>query len=182
MTSTPATIIGIVASESIGGSTTKAVRSVLEAADGHTRTSLVELRTTDEEDALAAMAAADAIVFGSPVYRAGHSSLLKGFLERTQRGRYGETEAPLQGKAAAIVLTGASAHHYLAGDELRAVLSGFFAVQVLAPSLYFQASDWESDALIAPAHQAAHAAGKALVDLAYAVKSSPHLQGLQPLV
>lgn len=177
----PATIVGIVASESIGGSTASAVRSVLEAAESRAQTSVVELSSTDEATALAAVAAADAVVFGSPVYRAGYSSRLKRFLERTQRGLYGETEAPLQGKAAAIVLTGASAHHFLAGDELRAVLSGFFAVQVLAPSLYFHSGDWKSDD-VNPAPESTRAVGNALVDLAQAVKSSPHLQGLRPLV
>ena len=44
---------------------------------------------------------ADAVVLGSPVYRATYSALLKDLLERTERGRWGETTAPLQGKAAA---------------------------------------------------------------------------------
>ncbi|MEN0136539.1 MAG: NAD(P)H-dependent oxidoreductase [Rhodococcus sp. (in: high G+C Gram-positive bacteria)] len=182
MTSATATIVGIVASESIGGKTTTAVRSVLDAVSDRAQTSLLELRATDEQSAFAALAAADAVVFGSPVYRAGHSSLLKSFLEKTQRGLYGETDAPLQGKAAAIVLTGADAHHYLAGDELRAVLSGFFAVQVLAPSLYFHGGDWEAGALTSSGARIAHSAGNALVDLAFAVKGSSHLQGMQPLV
>lgn len=177
----PATIVGIVACESIGGSTARAVRSVLEAAESRAQTSVVELASTDQATALAAVASVDAVVFGSPVYRAGWSSLLKRFSEKTERGLYGEKEAPLQGKAAAIVLTGASDHHFLAGGELRAVLSGFFAVQVLAPLLYFHSSDWKSGT-VKPAPESTRAVGNALVDLAQAIKSSSHLQGLRPLV
>jgi FMN reductase len=182
MTSALPTMLGIVASESIGGSTATAVGCLLDAASEHAHTSLIELKSTSIETALTAVAAADAIVFGSPVYRAGHSSLLKQFLEMTQRGKYGETSAPLHGKAAAIVLTGASAHHYLAGDELRAVLSGFFAVQVLSPTLYFHDSDWDAGALVPRASGIARTAGMALVELATAVKSSTNLRALEPMV
>ena len=44
-------------------------------------------------------------------------------LENFQRGKWGEETAPLQGKAAAVVLTGASGHHFLAVDGLRNVLA-----------------------------------------------------------
>jgi FMN reductase len=40
----------------------------------------------------------------------------------------------------AVVLTGASHHHFLAVDGLRDVLAGFFAVQVVSPSLFDDAA------------------------------------------
>ncbi len=122
-------------------------------------------------------------MFGSPVYRATYSALLKGVLEATERGKWGETRAPLQGKAAAIVLTGASGHHFLAVNDLRDVLAGFFAVQVLSPGLYFDHSHYvdrstlnEDSAALAARH------GAALHDLTVAVRASEALGGLRPLI
>jgi len=84
----------------------------------------------------AALGTADAVVFGSPVYRASFAFPLKTFLDELPRGMWGETEEPIRAKATGIVLTGASWHHYLALDDLRGILAGFFAAHVLAPGLY----------------------------------------------
>jgi FMN reductase len=95
----------------------------------------------------------------------------------------GEATAPLQGKAAAVVLTGASGHHFLAVNDLRDVLSGFFGVQVLAPGLYLDHSAYvdrstlDEDSL---ALTAAH--GAALADLATAVRASAAMGALRPQV
>ena len=134
-------------------------------------------------EVIAAFATADAVVFGSPVYRATYSALLKDLLERTERGKWGETSAPLQGKVAATVLTGASGHHFLAVADLRNVLAGFFAVQVLSPGLYFDHAGYvdrstltEASASLAAAH------GAALADLAAAVRGSAALQEITPQI
>jgi FMN reductase len=146
-------------------------------------TTQVELSEAGVDAVIAQFAAADAVVFGSPVYRATYSALLKDLLERTERGKWGEKTAPLQGKVAATVLTGASGHHYLAVGHLRDVLSGFFAVQVLAPGLYFDHGGYvdrstltEDSATLAAAH------GAALADLAAAVKGSDALQVITPQI
>jgi FMN reductase len=79
---------------------------------------------------------ADAVVFGSPVYRASCAHPLKHLLDELPRGMWGKTRAPLQGKAVCIVATAASLHHFLALDDPRSVLAGFFAAHVVPPGLY----------------------------------------------
>ncbi len=177
-------VLAVVASPSAGGRTTTTVRAMLAAAaDAGAETELIELATTSTDDALVAIDAADAIIFGSPVYRAGHTALLRSLLESTQRGKYGEASAPLRGKATAIVMTGASAHHYLAPDGLRSVLATFFAVQVLSPALYLDGGSFTPDKTLtdgAAALAATH--GAALVEFAAAVQSSKVLSTMEPQV
>ena len=129
------------------------------------------------------MEAADAFVLASPTYRADVTWPLKALLDGTPRGFWGETSAPLQGKACATVLTGASDHHFLGMDKVRAVLSGFFALQVLSPGLYVPRTGFDGDgALVDSTREAAELHGRALVDLASAVRASADLQLLRPLV
>lgn len=178
------TIIGVIASPQPGGRTSTALSAVLEgAARCGATTRVVELADAGPDETIAAIEGADAVVFGSPVYRATYSSQLKQLLESIQRGRHGETTAPLRGKAAALVMTGASAHHFLATDGLRAVLATFFAVQVLSPALYLEHKDFtEAKELNAEAERLALTHGAALVDLAAAVRASTVLRGMEPLV
>lgn len=174
-------VLGVVASPTAGGRTATAVEAVLAGA--RTKTRLVSAAETPTADILAAISEADAVVFGSPVYRAGTSSMLKSLLEQTQRGMYGEEQAPLAGKAAAVVMTGATPHHYLAGDDLRSVLSGFFAVQVLAPNLYFHSTAFADPATLTPEAAArARTTGEALADLTSCVRASASIQSLVPQV
>jgi FMN reductase len=177
-------VLGVVAGPEPGGRTATAVAGVLAGAEktGAT-TSLLELSEAGADAVIAAFADADAVVLGSPVYRATYSALLKDLLERTERGKWGEKSAPLQGTAAATVLTGASGHHFLAVADLRSVLAGFFAVQVLSPGLYFDHAGYldrstftEDSARLAAEH------GAALVDLAAAVRASPALRGITPQI
>jgi FMN reductase len=178
------TIIGVAGGPDTGGRTSTAIAGVLAGAEAAgATTSLLELSTTPVADVVAAFEGADAVVFGSPVYRATYSALLKDLLERTERGKWGEKTAPLQGKVAATVLTGASGHHFLAADDLRNVLAGFFAVQVLSPGLYFDHGGYvdrstltEDSAALCAAH------GAALVDLTAAVRGSKALGALTPQI
>ncbi len=178
------TILGLAGGPEAGGRTSTAVLGILAgAADKGAKTELLELSRTALPEVVEAIEGVDAVVFGSPVYRATYSALLKGVLEGTERGMWGETRAPLQGKAAAVVLTGASGHHFLAVNDLRDALAGFFAVQVLAPGLYLDHSGYldrstltDDSAALAASH------GSALVDLAVAVHSSPALAALRPQV
>jgi FMN reductase len=177
-------VLGLVGGPEAGGRTTTAVAGVLAGAtDRGAETELLELSETALPAVVEAIDGVDAVVFGSPVYRATHSALLKGVLEGTERGKWGETRAPLQGKAAAVVLTGASGHHFLAVNDLRNILAGFFAVQVLAPGLYLDHSAYidrgtltDESAALAASH------GAALVELGVAVRSSPALAALRPQV
>lgn len=178
------TIVGVIGSPQPGGRTSTALAAVLEgAAQAGATTRVVELSGARPDETTEAIDSADAVAFGSPVYRATYSAQLKQLLESIQRGRHGETAAPLRGKAAALVMTGASAHHFLAPDGLRAVLATFFAAQVLSPALYLEHKDFtDAKQLKADAARLAHAHGAALVDLAAAVRASTVLRGMEPLV
>jgi FMN reductase len=126
--------------------------------------------------------AASAVVFASPTYRADITWPLKALLDGMPRGFWGEKTAPLQAKACATVVTGASDHHFLGMDKLRSVLEGFFAMQVLSPGLYVQRSGFGDDGrLIDSVREVAELHGRALVDLAAAVHGSTNLRALRPL-
>jgi len=181
---TPVRVLGVVAGPEPGGRTATAVAGVLAgAAKRGANTSLLELSESGVPAVIAEFDTADAVVFGSPVYRATYSALLKDLLERTERGRWGEKSAPLQGKAAATVLTGASGHHFLAVGHLRDVLAGFFAVQVLSPGLYFDHGAFvDRSTLSEDSAELAAAHGAALSDLAAAVRASDALQAITPQI
>lgn len=177
-------MLGLVASPHGGGSTAAAVRLFLSgAAAAGADVDLVDLAHADSADAIAAMGGADAIVFGSPTYRASHTSLLAGLLEKVERGMAYESSAPLQGKATAIVMTGAAPEHFLATEGLRSKLSAFFATQVLAPSLFLPPAAYGDDKSIgSPFRDLVLLHGAALVELATAIRSSTAMSQLKPLV
>ncbi|TWF79836.1 FMN reductase [Pseudonocardia hierapolitana] len=177
-------VLGVVAGPEPGGRTATAVAGVLAGAEkAGATTSLLELSEAGADAVIAAFADADAVVFGSPVYRATYSALLKDLLERTERGKWGESTAPLQGKVAATVLTGASGHHYLALGDLRDVLAGFFAVQVLSPGLYLDHGGYvDRTTLTEQSAELAARHGAALADLAAAVRASAALQAITPQI
>lgn len=88
----------------------------------------------------------------------------------------------MQGKACAIALTGATPHHFLAVDDLRSVLSGFFAIQVLSPGLYLPAEAFvDRDTLDSENGALVERHGRALVALAQAVRASEEISCLRPL-
>lgn len=182
--STGVVVVGVVGGPEPGGRTATAVSGVLAGASAAgARTSLVELSERGTDDVVATLTEAEAVVFGSPVYRATYSALLKDLLERTERGRWGERTDPLRGTPAATVLTGASGHHFLAMNDLRNVLAGFFAVQVLSPGLYLDHAGFVDRTTLTPdSADLAAAHGAALADLARAVRDSPTLRAISPQV
>lgn len=184
-------VLGIVGSPSVGGRTDAAVAGVLAGCaerqgvgGGEVAVEQLSLADTAVPAVLAAMERADAIVFGSPTYRASYSSLLKDLLEQTERGRYAsETTAPLRGTTAAIVMTANAPEHFLAQDSLRGMLAGFFGVQVLSPGLALGHGAFAEDGgLTGQIASLAALHGRALVDLAAAVRASEALQALAPQV
>jgi FMN reductase len=89
-----------------------------------------------EAPVLAAIAAADAILLATPVYRGTYTGVLKNLLDLLP------VEA-LHGKAVAIVAMGATDHHYLGSDwHLRDVLAWFGAL-VAPTSAYLTSRDFE---------------------------------------
>lgn len=177
-------ILAIAASPHGPGSTTHALEGVLAGArDAGAEVQSLDAATESTDTMIAAIEEADAVVFGSPVYRASHSALLAGLLEHVERGAKYENSAPLKGKAVAIVLTGASHHHFLATEKLRSTLASFFAAQTLSPALYLTPQDFtEAKELTETSRDLAHIHGRALVELATAVRAGEALRQLSPLV
>lgn len=182
----PVRVMAIDGSPSGGGRTRTVLEVVLAGSvEAGAEAHLVALAGDEAEarleGALREVGAGDAFLFGSPVYRASFASPLKAFLDRLPRGMWGETEEPIRARAVGLALTGASWHHYLAMNELRDVLAGFFAAHVLTPGLYVPAEGFtETRRLTAELEELAHAQGVALVDLARAIAGSPALSGVRP--
>ena len=176
-------LLGIDGSPTGGGRTETVIRGVLGGASGlGAEDSFVSLSSADGvERALDAMGEHDAFVFGSPIYRASYATPLKALLDRLPRGRWGETEAPVQGRAAAIVATGATYHHFLGLQDLRSVLASFFAMHVLPPGLYVPSEGFQPEGQLSSefAGQAALLGG-AVVELARALAASTHMASLEP--
>lgn len=173
-------IIAIDGSPAGTGRTTTVLNLVLEgAASRGAETRLIALADGADPDVLDGAAG---YVFGSPVYRASYTGLLKGFLDIIQRGMWGEEKAPLQARACGIVMTGADDHHFLAVDDLRGLLAGFFAAHVVSPGLYVARAAYGDNGAIADSGIAerAHLLGQGIVDLATAIAGSEALAAARP--
>jgi FMN reductase len=185
VTVTPQRVLGIDCSPTGPGRTGNALGAVLgAAAEAGAETSLVHLggeAALTAEQAVEAMLGADAFAFGSPIYRATFSTPFKALVDATPRGMWGETDAPLTGRAAAIVATGASDHHFLGLGRMRDVLVDFFAAHVVSPGLYLShASFGEDRMLIEPEAERARLQGLALVELGNAIAASSGLAAVTP--
>jgi FMN reductase len=114
-------------------------------------------------DTVAAIAAADGVLFAAPVYRASFPGVLKNLLDLLP------VEA-LRDKPVAIVAMGGSPHHYLAVDShLRLVLAWFGAI-ALPNSVYLTGRDFAEGRLASDAGAADLAAlGEALAGFAAAI-------------
>jgi FMN reductase len=167
-------------SPSGGGRTAAALAAVGAAAAATSVTTVGLSEDGGQEHALAALAEADAVVLGAPVYRAAAAAPLKALLDAIPRDNETRT-SPLAGKAVAIVQTGASLHHFLALDGLRNVLAGFFAAHVVPPGLYVPREGYADDGSLAePYASAAAAQGAALAALARALRADDALSTLRP--
>jgi FMN reductase len=118
------------------------------------------------------IAAADAVLMASPVYRGSYTGALKNLLDLTP------VDA-LRNKPVGIVAMGATLHHYLGVDgQLRGVLAWFGAL-VLPTSVYLESSHFKDGQL---ADAGARAAIGDLVAALLAVARSPRDQlGPPPL-
>jgi FMN reductase len=86
------------------------------------------------------IAAADAVLIATPVYRATFTGSLKNLLDQTP------LEA-LHEKPVSIVAMGATSHHYLGADwQLRAVLA-WFGARTLPTSVYLDSSHFSEGKL-----------------------------------
>jgi FMN reductase len=164
------------------GRTATVLRAVVAAAGAEaTPDPVVSVAAAGTDAAVDAVEAADAVVVGSPVYRASYAHPLKDLLDHLPRGMWGEDRAPLRGKAVCIVATGASLHHFLALDDLRSVLAGFFAAHVVPPGLYVPREGFGEDgSLLDPYAGQAKLQGAALRELAQALAASSALRRVEP--
>jgi len=176
-------ILGVDGSPTGAGRTETVIRHVLAGArHAGAQEAIVGLSSAEKiAEALAMMGGHDGFVFGSPIYRASHAAPLKVLLDRLPRGRWGETEAPIQGRAAAIVATGATYHHFLGLQDLRNVLSSFFATYVVPPGLYVPAEGFSSDGELAEEFvEQASLLGRSLVELSSALAGSSFMSKVEP--
>jgi FMN reductase len=183
-TASAVTVLTIDASSAGSGRTRNALGAVGAAAgDAGAIVESLAIGADDAgsaEQAIAALEHADAIVLGSPVYRASSATPLKRLLDLVPRSTGPELDSPLAGKAVAIVHTGASLHHFLSLDPLRAVLAGFFAAHVVPPGLYVPREGFDHGQLIEPYVEHARHQGAALVELALLLRESTVLHSLRP--
>ncbi len=107
------------------GHTDRLVAQVLNAAaqEGATTTTIylghgpLDPALIDEQ--LERVACADAIVLGTPMYRATYAGVLKEFLDRLHRGSPPDGFASaIRAKPVGVVATGGSDHHFLGVDPL----------------------------------------------------------------
>lgn len=91
---------------------------------------------TDDTPALvSAIAAADAVIFATPVYRATLTGALKNAIDLLP------VEA-LMGKPVGVVAMGATLHHYLGTDSHMRDILGWFGALTLPTSVYLASSDF----------------------------------------
>jgi FMN reductase len=177
-------LLAIDGSPTGGGRTDVLLRAILSASQAD-QTHLLTLAERDVRgmaEVVQALEQADGFVFGSPVYRATYAWPLKLLLDHLPRGMWGEPTAPLRGKPVAIAMTGASLHHFLALNDLRGVLSVFFAAHVLPPGVYVPRDGFDEPgtALQPPYAAQAELTGRALAESASFLATSTALRLLEP--
>jgi len=175
-------ILAVNCSPTAGGKTRTAIEAVLAGAQAAgAATDLVELAgIADFGPVVDRLDGADAFVFGSPMYRATFAAPFKALVDSVPRGMYGEDRAPLTGRAAVTVATAASDHHFLGPASMRDVLVDFFATHIVSPGLYVPAAGFEEGAMTARYTERAAIMGRALVELAEAIRGSAALAAVTP--
>ena len=96
----------------------------------------------DTREALALVAAADAYLVATPVYRASYTGALKNFFDLIPNDPDGAD--PLRGKAVGLIATGGSDHHFLVLEHQLRPLLGFFGAQTVARAVYAHPKDFNA--------------------------------------
>jgi FMN reductase len=155
-------LLGIGGSPSRGSRTAAVIRLVLEeaaAADPAVETELFEVAAHglafcdgrpperyegETRRSIDRVAAADAYVVGSPMYRGSYTGALKNLFDLLPNDA-------LAGKVCGLVATGGSDHHFLALEhQLRPLLS-FFRAHTLPGTVYAQTAQFGRDGTIVDA-------------------------------
>jgi NAD(P)H-dependent FMN reductase len=135
-------IVGVDGSPVGAGTTRYVVGEALEHAHlsmGAT-TSLLDM-SVEVSTLVEALDVADAVVLGTPIYRAMPAASVKQLLDAVPRGDFGDPRSPLQGTPVMLVGTAKTWAHYLGLDNLRTILHVFFAAWVVPPGVYLVGSD-----------------------------------------
>jgi FMN reductase len=191
------TCLGVVASPAPASRTETLVAAVVRAATGGAGQVInlhevglpvadgtpADRREGRTKELLEALDSADAVVLGTPIYRASMSGLMKDFLDLVPRGEYDGPTAPLRAKPVAVVATAAAREHYLGADQLVSILHGFFASLVVPPTLFGTHADVDPGGEIAAElATAAELVGKGLAELSSALTTAPALRSAKPRV
>ena len=178
-------LVGVVGSAA-GGNTDRLVGHVLDAAarEGATTTTLHlgpgPLDPALVEAYVQRLAAADAVVLGTPMYRATYAGTLKEFLDRLHRGGPADGFASaLKAKPVGVVATGASDHHFLGVDPLINLLVRFFAAYVVPPAVYGSPTGGTDGHGV---QEDAARLGRALLALGAAIKADHRLGDARPQI
>lgn len=154
-------LLGISGSLTPSSRTHEVLRIVLEAAAAEpgVETELLDLReysvdfcdgrdpatyAGDTRTVIDKIAAADAYVVGSPMYRGSYTGALKNLFDLVPN------DAP-HGKVAGIVATGGSDHHFLAIEHQLRPLLAFFQLHIVPGAVYAQNTHFQDGRLVDPA-------------------------------
>lgn len=97
--------------------------------------------TGDTRTVIDLVAAADAYVVGSPLYRGSYTGALKNLFDLVPNS------AP-RGKVAGIVVTGGSDHHFLAVEHQMRPLLSFFQMHTVPGAVYAQNTHFQDGRLV----------------------------------
>lgn len=182
-------VLGVLGSVTPPGRLRRALETSLEATAAGAEARLIDLREQrlgfadgrppaqlgdDTPAVVAAIAAADAVIFASPVYRAGISGSLKNLLDLTPLDA-------LAGKPTAILAMGATRHHALGVDSQLRMTLAWFGALVMPVGVYLDSSDFVQGALAPAARAELQALAQGLLRLTDAVASLPRPLGPPPL-
>jgi FMN reductase len=142
-----------------------------------------EDQPADVRSVLDALESAHAVAFGTPIYRASISGSLKSLLDLVPRGGWDGAAQPLRAKPVVVAATGATTHHFLALDQLVAMLNGFFSAFVVPPGVYATHDDFDRQGRLSDDRaQRARAAGRGLVEMHHALARCPTLLRVEPQI
>ncbi|HYW33792.1 MAG TPA: NAD(P)H-dependent oxidoreductase, partial [Balneolaceae bacterium] len=149
----------------------------LQTADGRK----LDAYTGDTARALERIINSKSYIIGTPVYRGSYSGVLKNLFDMIPRGMWQAEVAPLADKAVGLVVTGATAHHFLSvSQELGPVLS-FFGSYPVGSGVYGESADFEDYEVVNTEVQTRlQNLGKATIELSRAIDESDYLRDFGP--
>jgi FMN reductase len=119
------------------------------------------------EAMLSAIETADALVFGSPIYKGSYSGLFKHLVDLVD-------PLALVGKPVLICATGGGQRHALAVEHQMRPLFGFFSAATVPSAIYVSEADFENGVLTAgPVRERCETAARQLAGMLGAIIPAP---------